>query len=71
MASHHEREGLRLTFDSASEVYHRARPDYPEELINHLVRVTDVGQATTCSKSDAAAARRHPLSHGGDFESPA
>lgn len=37
-----EREGLRQTFDSASEVYHRARPEYPEELINHLIQVTGV-----------------------------
>jgi len=39
-APRREREGLRRSFDSASEVYHRARPKYPEELINHLVQVT-------------------------------
>jgi SAM-dependent methyltransferase len=44
MAPHRERKGLRQTFDSASEVYHRARPDYPEELIDHLIRVTDLRQ---------------------------
>jgi len=40
MAPHRERHGLRQTFDRASEVYHQARPDYPEELIDHLILVT-------------------------------
>ncbi|MDR3648739.1 MAG: methyltransferase domain-containing protein [Acidimicrobiales bacterium] len=44
MALHRERKGLRQTFDSASELYHRARPDYPEELIDHIVRITGVRQ---------------------------
>ena len=44
MAPHFERKGLRQTFDGASEIYHRARPDYPEELIDHLVRVTGLRQ---------------------------
>lgn len=44
MAPHRERKGLRQTFDRASEVYHRARPDYPEELIDHLIRVTSLRQ---------------------------
>ena len=30
MALHHDRKSLRQTFDSASEVYHRARPDSPK-----------------------------------------
>jgi SAM-dependent methyltransferase len=34
------RERLRQTFDAASELYHRARPDYPEELFDHLIAVT-------------------------------
>jgi SAM-dependent methyltransferase len=42
MATQLKREGLRQTFDRASDLYHRARPDYPEELIDHLVRVTGV-----------------------------
>jgi len=40
MASRAERERLRQTFDGASDLYQRARPDYPDELIDHLVSVT-------------------------------
>ncbi len=40
MASRREIERLRQTFDRASDLYHSARPDYPEELIDHVVAVT-------------------------------
>jgi SAM-dependent methyltransferase len=33
-----DREQLRSTFDSAAHVYHEARPDYPEQLYETLVR---------------------------------
>lgn len=36
------RESLRGTFDRASDIYHDARPDYPEELFDHLLQVTGV-----------------------------
>jgi SAM-dependent methyltransferase len=36
------RERLGTTFDRASGVYQRARPEYPEALIDHLVGVTQV-----------------------------
>ncbi len=39
MASYADRERLRETFEQASATYHRARPDYPDELIDHLVAV--------------------------------
>ncbi len=35
-----ERERLRQTFDQVSDRYQRARPNYPEELIDHLLEVT-------------------------------
>ncbi len=34
-----DRERLRATFDSAARLYHRARPDYPEELYDEVVRL--------------------------------
>jgi SAM-dependent methyltransferase len=34
-----DREQLRTTFDSAAQLYHRARPDYPNELYDELVRL--------------------------------
>ena len=35
-----ERERLAATFDRAAELYQRARPEYPSELYDHLVRIT-------------------------------
>jgi SAM-dependent methyltransferase len=32
-----QRDRLRTTFDAAAEIYHRARPDYPEDLFTELV----------------------------------
>jgi SAM-dependent methyltransferase len=37
-----DRERLRTTFNSAALLYHRARPDYPEELFDALVRLCDL-----------------------------
>jgi SAM-dependent methyltransferase len=34
-----DRERLRTTFDSAAWLYHQARPDYPAELFDELVRL--------------------------------
>ena len=34
-----DREQLRTTFDSAAQLYHQARPDYPDELLDELVRL--------------------------------
>jgi SAM-dependent methyltransferase len=34
-----DRERLRTTFDSAAQLYHQARPDYPDELYDELVRL--------------------------------
>jgi SAM-dependent methyltransferase len=36
------RESLRQTFDGVAGSYHRARPDYPPELFDDLLRVTDL-----------------------------
>lgn len=33
-----DRDRLRATFDSAAQLYHQARPDYPAELFDELVR---------------------------------
>jgi SAM-dependent methyltransferase len=40
VTSESDRESLRRTFDSAAGSYHRARPDYPAELFDDLLRVT-------------------------------
>jgi SAM-dependent methyltransferase len=37
-----ERERLRATFDRAADRYQRARPDYPQELLDALVEMTGV-----------------------------
>lgn len=37
-----ERERLARTFDQAADLYQRARPDYPSELYDRLVEVTDL-----------------------------
>ena len=42
MTSEADRERLRVTFDRAAELYDRARPSYPDELFDDLVRVTGV-----------------------------
>lgn len=40
MSGDHERERLAGTFDRAAELYQQARPEYPSELYDHLVRIT-------------------------------
>src|SRR5215472_6866320 len=40
MSAPRDRELLRRTFDRAADLYQRARPDYPEELLDDLVTVT-------------------------------
>jgi SAM-dependent methyltransferase len=40
MMSDEERQRLRQTFDRASDIYQRARPDYPDELIDRLINVS-------------------------------
>jgi len=42
MASKGDRERLRRTFDRASHLYQRARPEYPGDLIDHLVMACDL-----------------------------
>ena len=37
-----DRDRLRATFDSAARLYQQARPDYPEELYDELVRLADL-----------------------------
>lgn len=65
MTSDGERERLRQTFDRAADLYQRARPDYPDELIDQLValsrlsagdRLLEVGCAT--GKATLPLARR-------------
>jgi SAM-dependent methyltransferase len=40
MISDNERQRLRNTFNRAADLYQRARPDYPDELLDHLISVT-------------------------------
>ena len=44
------REGLRKTFDTVAELYDRARPTYPPELIDHVAalgpRILEIGSGT-------------------------
>jgi SAM-dependent methyltransferase len=42
MISEPERKRLRSTFNRAADRYQRARPDYPDELLDHLIDVTGV-----------------------------
>lgn len=60
-----DRDRLRATFDSAAHLYQQARPDYPEELYDELVRLAglapgaqllEIGPAT--GKATAPLARR-------------
>jgi len=37
-----ERDRLRATFDSAAQLYQQARPDYPEDLYDELVRLASL-----------------------------
>jgi len=37
-----DRETLRATFESAADIYHEARPDYPEELFDFLTRAAAI-----------------------------
>ena len=37
-----DRERPRATFDSAAHLYHQARPSYPEELSDELIRLTSL-----------------------------
>jgi trans-aconitate methyltransferase len=37
-----DRQRLRTTFDSAAPLYQRARPEYPPELYDELVRLADL-----------------------------
>lgn len=39
VTSGEEREALAKTFDRAAAIYHRARPDYPDELFDDLISV--------------------------------
>jgi SAM-dependent methyltransferase len=42
VAANADREHLAATFDRAAELYQRARPDYPAELYDELVAVTNL-----------------------------
>jgi len=38
-----DRDRLKTTFDSAAQLYQQARPDYPDELYDELIRLADLG----------------------------
>ena len=42
-----DRERLRTTFNSAAQLYHQARPEYPGELYDELVRPLTRGHLAT------------------------
>ena len=65
MAANRDREALAATFDRAADLYQRARPDYPDALLDDVVavaglvhgsRLLEVGCAT--GKATLALARR-------------
>ncbi len=37
-----DRERRRITFDRAAQLYHRARPDYPEDLFDQLIDTSNL-----------------------------
>ena len=42
MPTEHERTTLRESFDRAAILYQQVRPDYPEALFDHLIKVTNL-----------------------------
>jgi hypothetical protein len=55
-----ERESMRATFDAAADRYDRARPEYPDELFDELVRRTNLtrgSQAPMSSRGRGQAVR--------------
>jgi SAM-dependent methyltransferase len=42
-----DRERLRVTFNSAAALYQQARPEYPDELYDELIRATGAGAGST------------------------
>ena len=60
--SDHDRERMRATFESAVDGYERARPDYPPELYDALIRLTGLSAGDTlleigCATGKAAGTR--------------
>jgi SAM-dependent methyltransferase len=53
-----QRDRLRTTFDAAAEIYDRARPDYPEDLITELVDAADLQPGSSLLEIGCALARR-------------
>jgi hypothetical protein len=42
MSSDGDRNTARQSFDRVAHLYQKVRPDYPDELFDHLVKVTDM-----------------------------
>lgn len=62
---------LGSTFDGASELYQRSRPDYPMALIDTVIEITGVRAGDQLLRSVVRRARRPCPSHGGAFGSHA
>jgi hypothetical protein len=43
-----ERQRLAATFDRAADLYQRARPEYPSEVYDRLLRSPNYRQARVC-----------------------
>ena len=61
-----DRERLRTTFGSAAELYHQARPDYPEALYDELIALTGItAEDTICEIGPATGKATLPLARRG------
>jgi SAM-dependent methyltransferase len=61
-----DREQLRTTFNSASALYHRARPEYPAELFGELVRLVGLRPGDRLLEVGCATGKATiPLAHRG------
>jgi hypothetical protein len=58
-----DRDRLKITFDSAAQLYQRARPEYPSELYDELVGLAELRPGDRLLEVGCATGRP-TLSHG-------
>ena len=67
-----DRDKLKRTFDQDAELYDKARPDYPEQIFDHLFALGGLAHNATvlelgCGTGDLLAALEPSLGVGVDF----